>query len=178
MAKAVLVDAGVLVALIARRDRHHQWAVSQSTQWPAPWLTCESVLSEAFFLCGISGGKALAGFLRRGLLEVRFDLGTEIESVLALMEKYRDVPMSLADACLVRMTEIIADPVLLTADSDFRLYRRHTRKVIPCVLDLGIASSRASRITGARFTRSASTSEEPSRPARDGAPDRPGDAEY
>ena len=134
MAKAVLADAGVLVALIARRDRHHAWAVSQSRQWPAPWLTCESALSEAFFLCGVRGGKALSGFLRRGLLELRFDLGTEIEPVLTLMEKYRDIPMSLADGCLVRMTEIIADPVVLTTDSDFRLYRRHSRHVVPCLM--------------------------------------------
>ena len=134
MAKAVLADAGVLVALIARRDRHHAWAVSQSRQWPAPWLTCESALSEAFFLCGVTGGKALSDFLRRGLLDLRFDLGTEIEPVLTLMEKYRNIPMSLADGCLVRMTEIIADPVVLTTDSDFRLYRRHSRHVVPCVM--------------------------------------------
>ena len=134
MAKAVLADAGILVALIARRDRHHAWAVSQSRQWPAPWLTCESALSEAFFLCGAIGATALTGFLRRGLLEPRFDLGTELEPVLALMHKYRDIPMSLADGCLVRMTEIIADPVILTTDSDFRLYRRHSRHVVPFVM--------------------------------------------
>jgi len=49
------------------------------------------------------------------------------------MKKYRNVPMSLADACLVRMTEIAADPILMTTDSDFRLYRRHGRQVVPCV---------------------------------------------
>src|SRR5229473_1277956 len=114
MAKAVLADAGMLVALIARRDRHHAWAVSQSRRWPAPWLTCESALSEAFFLCGISGREALSGFLTRGLLKLRFDLGAEMDAVLALMEKYRDLPMSLADACLVRMTELMADAIVLT----------------------------------------------------------------
>lgn len=134
MAKAVIADAGVLIALIARRDQYHAWAVLQSRQWPAPWLTCESVLSEAFFLSGVSGRKPLSGLMRRGLLEIRLDLGTEIEPVLNLMEKYRDVPMSLADACLVRMTEIAPDPVILTTDSDFRLYRRHGRQVVPCVM--------------------------------------------
>ena len=49
------------------------------------------------------------------------------------MEKYADVPMSLADACLVRMTEILSDPVVLTTDSDFRIYRRHGRHVVPCI---------------------------------------------
>jgi hypothetical protein len=54
-----------------------------------------------------------------------FDLSDELEPVLKLMHKYADAPMSLADACLVRMTEALADPVLLTTDTDFRIYRRH-----------------------------------------------------
>jgi hypothetical protein len=49
------------------------------------------------------------------------------------MEKYADVPMSFADACLVRMTETLADPMLLTTDADFRIYRRHSRQTVPCV---------------------------------------------
>ncbi len=65
---------------------------------------------------------------------ISFDLANEREPVLALMEKYTDVPMSLADACLVRMTEMHADPIVLTTDSDFRIYRRHGRRVVPCIL--------------------------------------------
>ena len=62
-----------------------------------------------------------------------FELRIEIEPILKLMQKYADVSMSLADACLVRMTETVADPILLTTDADFRIYRRHSRQVIPCV---------------------------------------------
>jgi predicted nucleic acid-binding protein len=108
--------------------------VSQSRQWPSPWLTCEAVLSEAFFLVGRPGRKALTDLLRRGLVQVRFDLGKELEPVLRLIDKYADVPMSLADACLVRMTETLADPLLLTTDDDFRIYRRHSRQVVPCIM--------------------------------------------
>jgi len=50
------------------------------------------------------------------------------------MEKYGDLPMSLADACLVLMSEALADPVVLTNDSDFRVYRRHSRHTIPCLM--------------------------------------------
>jgi hypothetical protein len=50
------------------------------------------------------------------------------------MQKYSNVPMSLADACLVRMTETYADAILLTTDTDFRIYRRHGRRVVPCVM--------------------------------------------
>lgn len=76
----------------------------------------------------------MTDFVRSGLVKLQFDLATEIDPVLALMEKYRDVPMSLADACLVRMTEIVAEPIVLTTDSDFRLYRRHSRQVVPSVM--------------------------------------------
>jgi len=54
--------------------------------------------------------------------------------VLALVRKYASLPISFADACLVRMTEMIAEPLLLTADTDFQVYRRHGRRVIPCVM--------------------------------------------
>jgi predicted nucleic acid-binding protein len=52
------------------------------------------------------------------------------------MKKYADVPMSFADACLVRMTETMANPLLLTTDNDFRIYRRHSRQIIPSVIPL------------------------------------------
>jgi predicted nucleic acid-binding protein len=72
--------------------------------------------------------------LQRRAVLVNFDFNDDMESVLKLLQKYADVPMSLADACLVRMTEILSDPIVLTTDSDFRVYRRHSRQVIPCVM--------------------------------------------
>jgi uncharacterized protein len=95
-------------------------------------MTCEAVLSEAFHLLQASGGRGLVALLRRGSLTPSFTLGAETETILRLMLKYVDVPMSFADACLVRMTETLPDPILLTTDRDFRIYRRHGRQVIPC----------------------------------------------
>ena len=57
-----------------------------------------------------------------------------MEPVMRLIQKYSDVPMSLADACLVRMTETLADPLVLTTDADFRIYRRHSRHIVPSVM--------------------------------------------
>jgi predicted nucleic acid-binding protein len=133
MAQNVIVDAGFLVALLSRRDSHHQWAVRLAGQFPPPWKTCEAALSEAFHLLGDSGGPALRGLLRRHAAVVGFDLAGNMEAVLKLMEKYSDVPASLADASLVRLTETIEAPMLLTTDSDFETYRRHGRQVIPRV---------------------------------------------
>lgn len=134
MAASVLVDASFVVALFHRRDRHHQWAAVQSGNHPRPWLTCEPALSEAFYLLGPRGAPCLRSFLRRGSLRLAFDLGDQLEPVLKLMDKYADVPMSLADACLVRMTEALSDSLLLTTDADFRFYRRHSRQVVPCLI--------------------------------------------
>ena len=54
--------------------------------------------------------------------------------VLKLMQKYANVPMSLADGCLVRMSEALSDSLILTTDTDFRIYRRHSRQVVPCLI--------------------------------------------
>ena len=134
MAANVLVDAGFIVALLSRRDANHRWAAAQSSRLPPPWRTCEAALSEAFHLLGQGGTPALAALLRRRALVCAFQLGEDVEEVLKLMQKYANVPMSFADACLVRMTEILADPVLATTDTDFGVYRRHRRQTIPCVL--------------------------------------------
>ena len=134
MARSVLVDAGFVVALLSRRDNNHRWAAAQPARLAPPWTTCEAVLSEAFHLLGAAGGPALATLLHRRAVLPAFDLGNELERVLRLMQKYADVPMSLADACLVRMTETLSDPVLLTTDTDFRIYRRHSRQAVPCVM--------------------------------------------
>jgi predicted nucleic acid-binding protein len=134
MAVNVIVDASFLAAFLNRRERHHVWALTEAARHVTPWQTCEAALSEAFFLLGQRGSPALATLLSRGAVAISFEFAQERTAVLALMRKYANVPMGLADACLVRMTELVAEPVVLTTDGDFRLYRRHGRQVVPCVL--------------------------------------------
>jgi len=133
MARSVLADAGFVVALLSSRDNHHEWAVMQASEYPPPWSTCEAVLSEAFHLLGERGAANLGALLRRRALLVTFELAENVEPVVRLIEKYVNIPMGLAGACLVRMTETLADPIVLTTDEDFRVYRRHSRQVVPCV---------------------------------------------
>jgi uncharacterized protein len=99
---------------------------------PTPWLTCESVVSEALFLLAEPQALALDHLLRGHHLQLAFTLADELGTVLDLRAKYASVPMSLADACLVRMSETLPDPIVVTTDSDFRIYRRHSRQVVPC----------------------------------------------
>jgi uncharacterized protein len=134
MAGNILVDTSFLVALIDRRDPNHTWASTLINRWPPPWQTCDAVLSEAFHLAGSVGAPFLTRLIRESALTSTGTSEHGIHEILVLMEKYAGVPMSLADACLVRMTEILSDPVLLTSDSDFRIYRRLGRKAVPSVM--------------------------------------------
>jgi len=135
MAETVLVDSGPLVAVLSRRDQHHKWARSHFEALAEPLVTCEAVLSEAFFLLKEIPGapERLGQLLLRGVLLVDFGLPDHLERVLALMESYRDVPMSFADACLVRMAEEMRGAQVFTTDSDFRTYRKNKRQVIPLI---------------------------------------------
>ncbi len=132
----MLVDTGPLVALLDRRDRDHAWAVDELARLPRPLQTCEAVVAEAFHLLRHlpRGRAAILEMLAEGVLRVPFRLGEESRRVLALIERYANVPMSLADACLVRMSEQAARCVVLTLDGDFRIYRRHGRQKIPVVM--------------------------------------------
>lgn len=134
MAASVLVDAGFIVALLSRRDTHHRWAAAQAERLSPPWSTCEAAVSEAYHLLGARGSPALGALLRRQALIVSFRLSADLEPVLRFMQKYAQTPMSLADACLLRMTETLAGAVLLTTDTDFRIYRRHGRQAVPALL--------------------------------------------
>lgn len=134
MAVSAIVDSSFLVALLLRRERHHAWAVAAAVRHVTPWHTCEAALSEAFYLVGPRGSAVLQALLGRGAVQVSSLFAQEQDAVLGLMRKYADLPMSVADACLVRMTEMLPEPVVLTTDSDFRIYRRNGRQVVPCVL--------------------------------------------
>jgi predicted nucleic acid-binding protein len=134
MAASVIVDASFLVTLLNRSEANHQWADNQALLTPSPWKTCDAALSEAFHLLGPRASAGLRSLLRRDAVVPAFRLDENIEAVLRLMEKYADVPMSFADACLVRMTETLRDPLLLTTDTDFRVYRRNGRHVVPCAM--------------------------------------------
>ena len=134
MPKNCLADSGALVALLDTREEYHRWAQAAFARQPEPWFTCEAVVSEAFFLLPEPHARALEKLLRQGHLRMGLNLADELIQVLDLRAKYADVPMSLADACLVRMSETLPDPVLLTTDADFKIYRRHSRQVVPCLL--------------------------------------------
>lgn len=134
--RRAIADASALVALIERREPHHAWAAAQARRMTAPLLTCESVLSEAIFLLRSTAGglESLWRMIDAGAVQVAFSLAAEADAVKRLLLKYRDVPMSLADSCLVRMSELFPAHLVFTLDHHFRVYRRHRRQIVPLLI--------------------------------------------
>jgi predicted nucleic acid-binding protein len=135
MGNPVILDTGPLVAFIDREDAFHRWASAQLRSLEPPFLTCEAVISESLFLLRHTrnGVPTLWNLLQEDLIRVAFDLDDHLAPVARLIAKYQEVPMSLADACLVRMSELHATARVFTLDADFRLYRRNGRQTIPLI---------------------------------------------
>lgn len=128
----VLLDTGPLVALLSEREARHAWVKIRFAEWAQPCVTCEPVLTESFHLLAkVRGGPpALQTALREGLIVLDFDVRAELVAVLDLMNRYENVPMSLADACLARMAELAPDARVFTLDEDFRIYRKNRTEPI------------------------------------------------
>ena len=130
MAEVVLLDTGPLVALADRGEEHHRWASAQLHRMRGPMVTCGAVMAEAGF---VVSHHPIALVRTRELLE-RGDLVSADESqtlwlrAYALMERYANVPMSFADACLVALAESTPDARVFTLDRDFLIYRQHDDK--------------------------------------------------
>ncbi len=126
----VIADTSALVALLSPRDQWAQWARREAAELPVPYITCEAVISETSFLLRLSPElqTALLSLISKGAIRIDFTLSLHIEAISALMTKYADLPMSIADACLVQMSDLVDNPVIFTADSDFLLYRRRGGK--------------------------------------------------
>jgi predicted nucleic acid-binding protein len=129
----LLCDTGPLAAFFNRADQHHGWAGEQFDRILQPLLTCEAVVSETVFLLHEDGLSADPVFeaIDRGKLVVQFSAEEHWPDLRRLVRKYENLPMSLADACLVRMAEVVGQCQVFTTDKHFRIYRRHGRHLIP-----------------------------------------------
>ncbi len=132
----IIADTGVIVAYLDKRDNRHDWTIEQMKVLPAPYAVCESVITESCFLLNRlhNGKNNVLAMLKAGLLTIDFSLSAEIEAVQTLLNKYDNVPMSLADACLVRMSELTDNSFIFTLDGDFRIYRKNGKDEISLII--------------------------------------------
>jgi predicted nucleic acid-binding protein len=130
--RVTLLDAGPLVSFLAE-GLVHRLDGGQWKQLRPPMLACEPVLTEAAFLLQREGRDAdvLFALLERRIIRIGLAVEDQQADLRALMRRYYNRPMSLADACLVRLSEMHSAAEVLTLDDDFGIYRRHGNKVIP-----------------------------------------------
>lgn len=135
MARAAVADTGPLVAFLDRSERHHAWAAERVRELAPPLLVCEPVLAEAMYLLSDlpRAQEALYELLENGALRIAFHVEEHVPALRALHRKYRDRPMSLADACIVRMAELFEEHAVFTLDSDFSVYRKHGREPLALI---------------------------------------------
>jgi predicted nucleic acid-binding protein len=128
------LDTGPLVAYLYTRDAYHDWAVETFRALDPPAITCEAVLTEACFIVERNGQPAarVLDHASRSELRIGLRLDREMTAIRALMERYANVPMSLADACLVRLAEMTG-LAICTLDADFAIYRAHRRHTLTLI---------------------------------------------
>ena len=127
-----IADTGFLVAFANARDIHHDWAVSVARRVSPPCLTCEAVLAEAAF--HLTSVALVLAMIEDGFIRLAFDAASHLDRLAELASKYGDQSPDLADLCLVRMSELFPRHSVITVDrTDFGVYRRNKRDVIPIV---------------------------------------------
>jgi predicted nucleic acid-binding protein len=128
-----ILDAGPLIAAINSRDRHHRWARETLERIGPPFYSCAEAMAETAAMTGQPA--AIVEMIQAKEIVLDFNLSEHTAGVLTLLKKYRDRKMDLADACIVRMTELIRECRVVTLDrTDFTVYRRNGRELIPLVV--------------------------------------------
>ena len=133
-APSVILDTGPLVGFLDASDQWHAWSVARFSELPSPMLTCEAVLSETTYLLGGQRARErVFEMIELGALEVAPLFPGENPHIRAFMVRY-ETRAQLADACLVRLSELRPHCHVLTTDAaDFRIYRRHRNERIPLI---------------------------------------------
>lgn len=136
MSGRIALDTGPLVAWLDADDQWHREATQMTRNLRPPFLVCEPVLAEACFLLQGQPNalRQLGNWVKAGYLRILFRLSDHAERIFALMEKYRDPPMSLADGCFVCMIESGIGDSVFTLDAHFRIYRHSGRRMVPVLM--------------------------------------------
>lgn len=125
-----IADTGFLVAYWSKADVHHRWA--SRLRVTAPLRTCEAVLTEAAYLLGTP--EPLLQMLVDGDLTANFDAEAHAADLLRWVEKFADLDPGFADACVVKLGELLPRAEILTTDRrDFSAYRTLAGKALRCV---------------------------------------------
>jgi predicted nucleic acid-binding protein len=134
----VLLDTGCVVALLDASEEHHEACADVVASLEGPLVTCEAVIAESCYLLrDIRGApEAVLENVERGVFLLPFRLAGCAEAIGKLLRRYRDVPMALADACLVQLADALQTGRILTLDGDFRVYRWGRNRPFDLLVDI------------------------------------------
>lgn len=123
--KPVLLDTGVIVALLDRSERRHADCIQALDGVRAPLVTCEPVIAEACYLTRSLPGapEALLQNVADGTFQIPLQLTRSAPAIQRILRKYRDQDIDLADACLIHLASELRTGDILTLDKDFKVYR-------------------------------------------------------
>ena len=136
--KPVLLDTGVIVALLDRSERYHARCVRVLESLEQPLATCEAVIAESCYLLrGLHGApETVLANVEQGIFQIPLQLNRAAASIRAILRKYRDVPADFADACLIHLADELDTGEILTLDSDFARYRWRRNRAFQLLIPL------------------------------------------
>ena len=136
--RPVLLDTGVIVALLDRSERHHARCVQALESLDQPLATCEAVIAESCYLLrGLPGApETVLANVEQGIFQIPFQLNRAAAVIRAILRKYRDLPADFADACLIHMADELETGDILTLDSDFARYRWRRNRAFQMLIPL------------------------------------------
>jgi predicted nucleic acid-binding protein len=136
--KPILLDTGVIVALLDSSEKAHHLCAEAIHAAVAPFITCEAVIAESCYLRRNFPGapEAVIDNVVAGIIQIPFQLSKAAVGVKQILRKYRDRKIDLADACLIRLADEFEASDILTLDKDFTVYRWGKNKPFRILLDL------------------------------------------
>jgi len=123
--KPVLLDTGVIVALLDRSERHHKYCEAALDAVAGPLVTCEAVIAESCYVLRFLPGapEAILENVLAGTFQIPFQLSQCASQIQRVLRKYQDRQVDFADACLIHLANEFHSGEILTLDRDFEIYR-------------------------------------------------------
>ena len=136
--KNTLIDAGPLIALFNKNDKYHEKIKEFIKNYIGLLTTSWPVITEVCHMLdfNINAQIDFLKWIKLGGLKVEDIETEEIDKIIKLSEKYSDIPMDLADATLIVISERLGIKEIITIDSDYYIYRTTEREMLINIFNL------------------------------------------
>ena len=136
--KNTLIDAGPLIALFNKNDKYHEKIKKFIKNYKGLLTTSWPVIAEVCHMLDFNIGAQIdfLKWIKLGGLKVEDIETEEIDKIIKLSEKYSDIPMDLADATLIVISERLGIKEIITIDSDYYVYRTTEKEMLINIFNL------------------------------------------